>query len=262
MTFGASVMMLALVRRLAALAGAVRREQGVLAHQPQDALARDPDAVDHPQAGPDLAVPLAGPGRAREVGLDGGEQGRRRRRPASVRGAPARAGPARPAQPGERRRRRSAARPRPGRRARRRSAGRWRGRSPAAITADLLRAKGPLVRPMFARSSSISMLSSPIRCMAAASSSLAGSASRSLSAPSRPASAFWRHCSSLNMGRPSSRESSSAGSPRIRRNTDLALASRRSSAGPAPEGRGCRRNGRQRGGARPWTAWTGCARPR
>ena len=65
----------AVVRRLAALAGAMRREQGVLAHQAQDALARDADAVDHPQAGPDLSVPLAGPGRAREVVLDGGEQG-------------------------------------------------------------------------------------------------------------------------------------------------------------------------------------------
>jgi hypothetical protein len=38
------------------------------------------------------------------------------------------------------------------------------------------------------------------RRMAAASSVLAVSASRSLSAPSRAASAFWRHCSSLKMG--------------------------------------------------------------
>jgi hypothetical protein len=64
----------AVVRRFAALAGAVRRQQGVLAHQAQDALAGDTDAVAHAQAGPDLSVPLAGPGRAREVGPDGGEQ--------------------------------------------------------------------------------------------------------------------------------------------------------------------------------------------
>src|SRR5918912_1378671 len=46
----------------------------MLAHQPQHALARDPDAVQRPQPGPDLAVALAAPGRAREVGPDGGEQ--------------------------------------------------------------------------------------------------------------------------------------------------------------------------------------------
>src|SRR5215217_785900 len=52
-------------------AGPMRREQGVLAHQPQHPLARDPDAVHRPQPGPDLAVALAAPGRAREVGADG-----------------------------------------------------------------------------------------------------------------------------------------------------------------------------------------------
>src|SRR5215212_6046959 len=83
---------------------------------------------------------------------------------------------------------------------------------------DLLRAKGP-GRPMRARSSSFSMLGSPIRCMAAASWPSAGSASRSFSAPSSAASTFCRHCSSLNTGRPSSRESNSADSPRIRRST-------------------------------------------
>ena len=61
---------------------------------------------------------------------------------------------------------------------------------------DLLRAKGP-GRPILARSSSTSMLSSPMRCMAAASSPLAGSLSRSFSAASRAVSAFSRHCSSL-----------------------------------------------------------------
>ena len=35
--------------------GAVRRQQGILAHEPQDALARDADAARHAQARPDLA---------------------------------------------------------------------------------------------------------------------------------------------------------------------------------------------------------------
>src|SRR5215207_7239568 len=121
----------AVVRRFAALAGAVRRQQGVLAHQAQDALAGDTDAVAHAQAGPDLSVSLAGPGGEVEILPDGGEQGlvrdgrlrptpRRRRRLGGVRHRLA----------GGRRRSWSAARPRPGRRAGRRSAGRWRGRSP------------------------------------------------------------------------------------------------------------------------------------
>ena len=67
------------------------------------------------------------------------------------------------------------------------------------------------------------MPSSPIRRRAAASSPSAGSASRSLSAPSSAASAFRRHCSSLTIGRPSSRESSSADSPRSRRRTTSRL---------------------------------------
>ena len=74
MTFGASVMIVPLVRRLRPRAGPVRREQGVLAHQPQHPLARDPDAVHRPQPGPDLAMALAGPGRAREVGPDRRQQ--------------------------------------------------------------------------------------------------------------------------------------------------------------------------------------------
>src|SRR6266545_7674658 len=42
---------------------AMRGEQMVLTHDPQHAGATDPDAVDHPQPGPDLAVALAGPRR-------------------------------------------------------------------------------------------------------------------------------------------------------------------------------------------------------
>src|SRR5271157_4408835 len=41
--------------------------------------------------------------------------------------------------------------------------------------------------------------------------------------PTRAASAFWRHCSNLKIGRPSSRESSSALSPRSRRRTTSRL---------------------------------------
>src|SRR5215217_5248713 len=214
----------ALVRRLRPRAGPMRRQQGVLAHQAQDALARHPDAVDRAPPGPDLAVALAGPGRAPEVVLDGGEQrvvGHRRLRPAAHQlGGAARPWLASGVEAGARHR------PDPA------DAG-----DAVAVTAggggfgavpqtghqrDLPRPKGP-GRSILARSSSFSMLSSPMRCMAAASWPSAGSAPRSLSASSSAASAFWRHCSSLKIGRPSSRESGSTDSPRIRRNTTSRL---------------------------------------
>ena len=50
-----------------------RREQLIVAHQAQDAVAADRQAA-IVQAGPDLAVPLARERRGGEVGLDGGEQ--------------------------------------------------------------------------------------------------------------------------------------------------------------------------------------------
>src|SRR5512134_2303915 len=53
---------------------AMRREQAVLAHDPQHAAAADTDAVDHPQPRPHLAMALAGPWRARQVAADGSEQ--------------------------------------------------------------------------------------------------------------------------------------------------------------------------------------------
>src|SRR3954463_13241293 len=62
------------VRGVGAAAGAVRRQQRVLAHQPQHALAGDAPAIEGAQPGPDLAVSLAGPGRAGEVSADGREQ--------------------------------------------------------------------------------------------------------------------------------------------------------------------------------------------
>jgi hypothetical protein len=54
--------------------GTVGREQGVLAHHAQEALAGDADGVAHAQAGPDLAMALARPGRGLQVPLDSGEQ--------------------------------------------------------------------------------------------------------------------------------------------------------------------------------------------
>jgi hypothetical protein len=53
---------------------AMRRQQGVLAHEAQHALPGDAEAVEHAQPGPHLAVTLIGPGGTRQVGPDGGEQ--------------------------------------------------------------------------------------------------------------------------------------------------------------------------------------------
>jgi hypothetical protein len=53
----------------------VGREQGVLAHQAQDALGGDAMAVAHAQACPDLAVALTRPGGALEIAPDGSKQG-------------------------------------------------------------------------------------------------------------------------------------------------------------------------------------------
>src|SRR5271165_2431411 len=200
----------------------VRREQRSLAHQPQHALARDPDAVQHPQSRPDLAMAFPLPGRAGEVGADRRQQCRIRHR--GFRATPAR----RPwwrggiglllARGVERGARhvegladtREAIRPAGG------------GGDRAGHHRDLLRGKGPGC-PIRARSSSFSMQSSPIRCIAAASSTLSASASRSLSAASIAACARSRQRASRYSGTPSSRESNSAGSPRISRSTTSRL---------------------------------------
>src|SRR6266545_1602098 len=66
---------------------AMRGEQMVLTHDPQQAGAADPDTVDHPQPRPDLAVALAGPRRAGQIPADRSEQlgiGQRRFRAAST----------------------------------------------------------------------------------------------------------------------------------------------------------------------------------
>ena len=186
----------AVVRGVGAAAGAVRRQQRVLPHQPQHALAGDAHAIEGAQPGPDLAVSLAGPGRAGEVGLDGIEQ----RRVGDGRLRPAWLG-------------RRCWRVALGLRLARGIEGRARllpdvtdADDAVALAGgrggrighqrDLRRAKGP-GRSMRERSSSFSIDSSPMRRIAAASSTLAGSPSRSLSAPSSAASALVRHCSNL-----------------------------------------------------------------
>src|SRR3712207_4836479 len=162
------------MRCLAALTDAVRRQQGVLAHQAQDALAGDAGVVTHAQAGPDLPVSLAGPGGEVEILPDSGEQGlardgrlrptpRRRARLGAVRlrlaggieaGARHVPGPAYALDTVSL------------------AAG---GGSRLGHQRDLRRPKGP-DRSTLARSSSFSMLSSPMHCMAAASWPSAGSA--------------------------------------------------------------------------------------
>ena len=58
------------------LRAAVRREQSILAHEAQHPVPADAEAIEGAQAGPDLAVPLAGEGRAIEVAADRLEQPR------------------------------------------------------------------------------------------------------------------------------------------------------------------------------------------
>ena len=50
------------------------RQQGMLAHEPQQAFARHPHAIDRAQPGPDLPMSFAGPRGSLEVGADRGEQ--------------------------------------------------------------------------------------------------------------------------------------------------------------------------------------------
>src|SRR5512144_2893511 len=173
---------------------ALRREQAVLAHDPQHAASADADAVDHPQPRPDLAVPLAGPRRARQVVANGGEQvlvaGPRFRTASAGR---ALLWPSLLA-PGivERRSRDAPDRADPLHAIR--LAGRRRGRG--GHQRDLLCAKGPGFSNR-ARNSSFSMLNAPMRRCASASARSCGSSSRSRSAASIPASPRCRHSSSL-----------------------------------------------------------------
>src|SRR5450759_1646840 len=87
---------------------------------------------------------------------------------------------------------------------------------------DLRRAKGPTC-PTRARNTSFSIVSSPIRFIAAASSSLPASPSRSRNDPSTPDSARSRQRSSRYDGTPSSRDRLSVDSPRSKRSTTSRL---------------------------------------
>jgi hypothetical protein len=151
----------AVVRLELARPRTVRRQQGVLAHHPQDPLARHADVIAHAQARPDLAMSFARPGRACEVVPDGGEQigvGDHRLRPAPCRRdrrIPRRVGTGR-----------VEARPRhapDAADARDAVASPGGGRDRLGHHRRLLRAKGPGARSIFARRSSFSMLNSPIR---------------------------------------------------------------------------------------------------
>ena len=237
----------------------------MLAHLAQDALARDTGFHKSPAGGPRTLrclSPVQGE-RSRSV-LDGGVYGGVGvRRLSSQRRAVGFSGPAAAA----------AWRARSvgggtqyvqdlARRARRRRAVRWRRRAVAAVTAASLRPKGSSVRPIFARCYSTSI--SLTRRSAAWPQRVRRWRYRpraSSSAPSRAASAFWRRCSSLDIGRPSWQESSSAGSTAQQAQDNLALASDAPSADRAPEAQASAPSSptRQRG---PWTAWTSCARPR
>src|ERR1035437_4975866 len=86
----------------------------------------------------------------------------------------------------------------------------------------LRRAKGPTC-PTRVRNTSFSIVSSPIRFIAAASSSLTASPSRSRNAPSIPDSARSCQRSSRYSGTPSSRDRLSVDSPRSRRRTTSRL---------------------------------------
>src|SRR5215210_6875442 len=203
------------------LFAAVRREQSILAHKAQHPVPAGAEAIEGAQAGPDLAVPLAGEGRAIEVVADRLEQ------PRIIDHWP------RPAPPARGRRRgdrpggvEGGARHAPG------------GANPPHAVGlagrrgvrgghqrDLLWAKGP-GRSMWARSNSTSMESSPIRRWASASSRSAGSSERSRSPVLSPARARARQPSSCQTGTPSCRETASTGSPRSRRNTTSCLRAR------------------------------------
>src|ERR1700751_1995756 len=201
---------------------AVWREQAVLAHQPQNPLTGDPYAVEHPQSCPYLAMPFANPGRTLQIGADGAQHHRVRDRRlwgSAQKHSPPSAGTLLLPPPGvERRPGNAEALAHAGNaitpaRARRDRGGHHR---------DRRRAKGPAC-PTRARNTSFSIVSSPTRRIAAASSSLTASPSRSRSAPSIPNRARSRQRSSRYTGTPSSRDRLSAASPRSRRRTTSRL---------------------------------------
>src|SRR5690349_24585027 len=215
------------------LRAAVRREQSILAHEAQHPVPADAEAIERAQAGPDLAVPLAGEGRAIEVVADRLEQ------PRIVDHRP------RPAPPVRGRRRgdrpggvEGGARHAPGGANPPHAVGltsHWGGRG--GHQRDLLRAKGP-GRSMRARRNATSMESSPIRRWASASSRSAGSSERSRNPVLSPARARACQRSSCQTGTPTCRETASTGSPRSRRSTTSCLRAKLQrwpgASGPAP----------------------------
>ena len=172
----------------------IGREQVVLPHEPQHPAAAHLDAVPHPEAGPDLAVPLTlkrrgvqvRPDQLQEFGVseDGlrppfAGRGQVKIRPRAATGSVVR---------------RTGLLPGPADQLHAvRSGGGAGGR--AAHFFDLPRAKGP-GRLTRAHSNSFSMVNSPRRFMALSNSALRGSPLRALRASSMPASAASRHFSS------------------------------------------------------------------
>src|SRR3954464_14199382 len=193
---------------------AVRREQGILAHEAEHPVPADAEAIESAQAGPGLAVPLAGEGRAIEVAAD------RREQPRIVDHRPRPSPPARGRRVGDRPGGiEGGARHAPGGPTPPHAVGligRWGVRG--GHQRDLLRAKGP-GRSMRARRNSTSMESSPIRRWASASSRSAGSSARSRSPVLSPARARACQRANCQTGTPSCRETASTGSPRSRRST-------------------------------------------
>src|SRR3954449_5124343 len=215
------------------LRAAVRREQSILAHEAQHPVPADAEAIEGAQAGPDLAVPLAGEGRAIEVAADRLEQ------PRIVDHRPRPSPPARGRCLGDRPGGvEGGARHAPGGTNPPHAvglAGRWGARG--GHQRDLLRAKGP-GRSMRARSNSTSLESSPIRRWASASSRSAGSSERSRSPVLSPARARACQRSNCQTGTPNCRETASTGSPRSRRSTTSCLRAKLQrwpgASGPAP----------------------------
>src|ERR1035437_4642115 len=167
---------------------AVRRQQTVLPHQPQHPLAGNPKTIEHAQPRPHLAITLADSGGASEISADGVQHrtirdrrlgtsaGRWRRRTGTLLlpppGVERRTGNTKPVTDTG-----NAVAPA--------GARRDRGRH----YRDLRRAKGP-TWPTRPPQTTLALVSSPIRFIAAASSSFSGSPSRSRNAPSTPDSAL------------------------------------------------------------------------
>src|SRR4051794_10881186 len=219
-------------------AGALMRQQAVLAGEPQDAAAAGADAGEA-QPRPQLAVALAVEGAVRQQlpdRLDQGGVGHRAERPGPPTPAFIRAAGAGDGRP------RPAPKPRDPLQAVDLVRG---GRDPPAHRLDLRRAKGPAVssRPILASRSSVAMVSSPTFSLRRPISASRTSADRLLSDAPPPARNASRQPLSSAAVTPNSRETSSRSSPRSRRSTASRLRPadiRRRSAGAGPSPPACR----------------------